>query len=357
MRKTLKEITDIIGGEISGDPHIVITGLAGIEEAAEGDLTFLNNPKFRQFLQKTNAAAIIIKKGTQAIARPTISVEYPSIAFGKLIPLFFPPREIQPKGIHPTAILGKDVNIGKDISIGPYVVIGDNAVLGDRCTVCPHVTIGYESRIGSDTVIYSNASIREKIIIGDRVKIFSGAVIGQDGFGFDTAGRKNYKVPQIGNVIVEDDVEIGANVTIDRARLNKTVIGAGTKIDNHVQIAHNVIIGKNCLISAHVGISGSSKIGNNVIMAGQVGISGHLTVGDNAILGGQAGVTKSVPANTFVSGYPARPHSEARRINAYVKHLPELNKEVKQLKEDIKRLQTKKKKDGKSKNYKKRNRS
>jgi len=355
MKKTLREIADILSGELSGDPNIVITGLAGIEGATEGDLTFLNNIKYLPFLEKSRAAAIIVKKGSQAIAKPTISVEYPSIAFGKLIELFIPQREIQPKGIHPTAILGKDVKFGKDISIGPYVVVGDNVVLGDRCIVCSHVSIGYESRIGNDVVINSNASIREKIVIGDRVKIYSGAVIGQDGFGFDSAGGKNYKVPQIGHVVIEDDVEVGANVTVDRARLNKTVIGAGTKIDNHVQIAHNVIIGKNCLIAAHVGISGSSKIGDNVIIAGQVGISGHLTVGDNAILGGQAGVTKSVPANMFVSGYPARPHTEARRLNVYVKRLPELNKEVKQMKEDIKKLQATQKKDGKSKDDKKRN--
>jgi len=337
MKKTLREIADIVEGELCGDPKLCITGFAAIEEAGDGDLTFVNSVKYLRLLEESGASAVLIPLDLPEVSRPFIRVQNPSISFGKLIVELYPSQEGQVKGIHPTAIIGSNVTCGKDISVGPYVILGNNVRIGDGSVIYPHVYISAACEIGKNTVVYSNVSIREKTTIGNNVIIHSGAVIGKDGFGFDTAGGKHHKIPQVGRVVIEDDVEIGANVCIDRARFSKTVIGKGTKIDNLVQIAHNVIIGKYCLIAAEVGISGSAKIGDNAILAGQVGIAGHLKIGDNAIIGAQSGVTKSVAPNTFVSGYPAQPHRHARKLHAYVQRLPELFAEIKEIKKDITR--------------------
>jgi UDP-3-O-[3-hydroxymyristoyl] glucosamine N-acyltransferase len=245
-----------------------------------------------------------------------------------------------PKGIHPTAVIGKEVILGKDVAVEPYVVIDDHAVIEDSTIIYMGVYVGHHTRIGKDCLIYPHVTIRERVTVGDRVIIHSGSVIGSDGFGFSTVKGAHHKIPQIGTVIIEDDVEIGANVTIDRARFDKTWIKKGTKIDNLVQIAHNVIIGENSVIVSQTGISGSTEIGNNVTLAGQSGIVGHITIGDNAVIAAQSGVTKSVPANTCVSGYPAKPHSKAKRINACLQRLPELFKSIVKLHERIGELET-----------------
>ena len=355
MEKALKEIADLLGAEIIGDPNVVITGIAGIKEAKEGDITFIGNSRYLHFINETKASAVIASQKVKNSPKPIIKTDNPSLAFTKIVSLFYPAKKTYNKGIHPSAILGKDVKLGKDISIGPYVVIEDGVKIGDRCIIYSGVYIGYETTIGQDGVVYSNVSIREKSSIGNRVIIHNGAVIGSDGFGYNSVDGIHYKIPQVGCVVIEDDVEIGANVTIDRARLDKTIIGRGTKIDNLVHIAHNVITGKNCIIVAQVGISGSTIIGNNVTLAGQAGLSGHIRIGDNVIVGGQAGVTKSVPSDTFVSGYPARPHKQARVINAHIQRLPQLNKTVAELKARLDKIESKKKKRyGKSKDNKKR---
>ncbi|MDD5618599.1 MAG: UDP-3-O-(3-hydroxymyristoyl)glucosamine N-acyltransferase [Candidatus Omnitrophica bacterium] len=364
MKKSVREIAELIGAQVIGDPNIVITGIAGIKEAREGDITFLSSPKYSHFVNETKASAVIASQSLKGFSKPIIKADNPSLAFAKVASLFSPQKQILPKGVHPSAILGKDVKIGHDAAIGPYVVIEDGAAIGERCIINSGVFIGYDSVVGKDCLIYSNVSIREKTVIGDRVIIHNGTVIGSDGFGYDTKDGVHNKIPQVGCVIIEDDVEIGANVTIDRARFGKTTIGKGTKIDNLVHIAHNVVTGKNCIIVAQVGISGSTAIGNNVTLAGQAGIAGHLAIGDNVIVGAQAGVTKSIPANTFVSGYPAKPHKEATKINAYVQRLPQLNETVLELKKRLDKIGQAKNKDskknkpnGKSKNNKKRNRS
>jgi UDP-3-O-[3-hydroxymyristoyl] glucosamine N-acyltransferase len=354
MKKSLKEIASLIGAEVIGEPNVVITGTAGIKEAEQGDITFLSNLKYLSFVKQTKASAVIASQAIKGFPKPIIKTDNPSLAFAKVAALFNPPRENLNKGVHPSVILGKDVQLGQDIAIGPYVVIEDGVRIADRCRIYCGVYIGYESKIGSDCTIYSHVSIRERTSIGDRVIIHNGAVIGSDGFGYDTKNGVHHKIPQVGCVVIEDDVEIGANVTIDRARLDKTIIGQGTKIDNLVHIAHNVIIGKNCIIVAQVGISGSTTLGSNVTLAGQAGLAGHITVGDKAIVGAQAGVTKSVPANTFVSGYPAKPHKQATKINAYVQRLPQLNETVTKLKLRLDKIE-KKKPHGKSKDHKKRN--
>ncbi|MFA4989356.1 MAG: UDP-3-O-(3-hydroxymyristoyl)glucosamine N-acyltransferase [Candidatus Omnitrophota bacterium] len=342
MRKTLKEIAQLIQGEVIGDGSSVITGVSGIKEARAGDITFLANAKYAPLLATTAASAVIISRDTEPPAScAVIRTENPSLAFARVISLIVPAEIKHYKGIHPSVVLGKDVKLGKDVGIGPYVVIGDNAQVGDKTVIYPGCFIGQDTKVGNSVLIYSNVSVRERVAIGNNVIIHSGTVIGSDGFGFIEVSGKHHKIPQVGTVEIGDDVEIGANVTIDRARFDKTVIGRGTKIDNLVQIAHNVVIGQDCLIVAQVGISGSTVIGNNVILAGQAGLVGHITVGDNAIVTAQSGVSKSIPAGAMFSGYPARPFQENQRAHAYVHNLPKLFDTVKELKKKIEELKAK----------------
>jgi UDP-3-O-[3-hydroxymyristoyl] glucosamine N-acyltransferase len=341
VKKTLKEIARIIDGEVVGDPDVIITGVSGIKEAKEGDITFLANPKYAPLLEKTHASAVITSRDVTSSSKPLIRTNNPSLAFTKIVSFMLPVEIRHPRGIDPGAVIGKDAKLGKGIALGPYVVVADNVSIGDNTIIYSGSYIGHDSVIGSDAIIYPNVSIRERITIGNRVIIHSGTVIGSDGFGFVSVEGKHLKIPQIGTIEIGDDVEIGANVTIDRARFEKTVIGRGTKIDNLVQIAHNVVIGENSLIVAQVAIAGSTTVGNNVILAGQVGIVGHISIGDNAVVMAQSGVNKSIPADTMVWGYPAKPVEIARKVNACVQNLPRLYKTIAELKKKIAELQAK----------------
>ena len=339
MRMTLKEIAGLVQGEVVGDAGTVITGVSGIKEAKNGDITFLANSKYSALLEKTQASAVIASLEIKSCPKALVRTDNPSLAFAKVVALFSPPQAKHPQGIHQTAVLGKDTRLGKNVSIGAYAVIEDGATIGDNTIIYPGCYIGHNAKIGRDTLIYHSVTIREAVSIGSRVVIHSGSVIGSDGFGFATVQGLHQRIPQIGTVIIEDDVEIGANVTIDRARFEKTVIGRGTKIDNLVQIAHNVIIGENSIIVAQAGISGSTVLGKNVILAGQSGLVGHITLGDNVVVMAQSGVSKSIPANTYVWGYPAKEHTEAKKVNACVQRLPHLYKIVEELKKKIQELE------------------
>ncbi|MFH0918506.1 MAG: UDP-3-O-(3-hydroxymyristoyl)glucosamine N-acyltransferase [Candidatus Omnitrophota bacterium] len=341
MNKTLNEIAKLIDGKVVGNGDTLITGASGIKEATEGDITFLANSKYIPLMDKTRAAAIITSADAQDTTKPIILTQKPSLAFIKIISMFMPDDIGHPSGIDYTAVVGKNVALGKNVTIGAYSVIGDNVAIGDNTIIYAGCYIGHHSKIGAQTLIYPQVSIRERISIGSRVIIHSGAVIGADGFGFITIKGTHHKIPQVGTVEIHDDVEIGANVTIDRARFDKTVIGAGTKIDNQVQIGHNVVIGQNALIVAQVGISGSTTLGNNVTLAGQVGLVGHITIGDNVVVTACSGVAKSVPADTIVSGAPARPYMTNQRINASVQNLPKLIITVRELKKRIEELEAK----------------
>jgi UDP-3-O-[3-hydroxymyristoyl] glucosamine N-acyltransferase len=341
MKKTIREIAAIVEGEIVGDENTVVTGICGIKEAKEGDLTFVANSRYLPLINHTKASAIITSKDVKSASKPIIRTENPSIAFAKMVSLMAPNEVKRPSGIHPTAVIGDRVRLGRNVAVQPYVVIEDNVEIKDNTVLYAGVYIGHHTKIGRDCIIYPYVIIRERVVINNRVIIHGGTVIGSDGFGFSTVKGVHQRIPQIGNVIIEDDVEIGANVTIDRARFDKTLIRKGTKIDNLVQIAHNVIIGENSIIVAQSGISGSTTIGKNVTLAGQSGVIGHISIGDNAVVAAQAGVTKTVPANACVSGYPAKPHSLAKRINACVQNLPDLYKKVKMLEEEIERLKSK----------------
>jgi UDP-3-O-[3-hydroxymyristoyl] glucosamine N-acyltransferase len=341
MRKTLAEIAGMIGGEVVGDGDLVITGLNGMLEAREGELTFLANPKYIPLSKKTQASAIITSRDIRISGKPVIRTDNPSLAFSNLIISMTPAGTHPVKGIHSTAIIAGDADLGQNVAVGPYAVIESKVRVGDNTIIYGGTYIGPETTIGKDCVLYPKVTIREKITVGDRVIIHSGTVIGTDGFGYVQVDGAHKKIPQVGTVVIEDDVEIGANVTIDRSRFDKTIVGRGTKIDNLVQIAHNVVIGEHCIIIAQVGISGSVNIGRGAILAGQVGVTGHLTVGEGAMVAAQSGVTKSIPAGERVMGFPAREHMQVKRSYRYFWKLPEYLKSIKQLEQRIEALERK----------------
>lgn len=329
----LVEIARLVGGELTGDAEILITGIAGIKEAQEGELTFLANAKYLPFLSQSHASAVLVPHDfSEKTPKAVIRTKDPSKAFTQVIAHFNECRTPRETGIHPTAVIGRSAKLGSEFSVGAHAVIEADVALGDRTTIGAGVFIGRASVIGSDVIIYPNVTLRENTHIGDRVIIHSGTVIGADGFGYETVDGKHVKIPQTGCVRIDEDVEIGANVCIDRGRFGKTWIQKGTKIDNLVQIAHNVVIGENSLIVSQAGISGSSTLGKNVIIAGQAGIVGHVTLGDNVIVGAQTGISKSVPENTVMLGSPAKPIGEQKRLFALIARLPELFKEFSELK-------------------------
>jgi len=339
MGRTLKEIAALVGGEISGDPETIVTGVAGLKEAGEGDISFLANRRYAPLLETTRACAVIVPLSVEAGRKPVIRVSDPSLAFARVAEMFHPVVIRHPKGIHKTAVVARTAKIGKGVALGPYVVVEDGAVIGDRTVIYAGSFIGHDTRIGADCIFYANVSVRERVRIGNKVVIQSGSVIGSEGFGYTRVDGAYKLIPQTGTVVIEDEVEIGANVTIDRARFDKTLIGRGTKIDNLVQIAHNVVIGENSVIVAQVGISGSTHIGNHVTIAGQVGLVGHIEVGDGAILAAQSGIMRDVPANTMVFGYPAQPHHQAMKMYAAFERLPDMVKTVNELKRKVEQLE------------------
>jgi UDP-3-O-[3-hydroxymyristoyl] glucosamine N-acyltransferase len=326
----------MVGGALAGDPEQLVTGLAGIREAVPGDVSFVTSPKYQPAVKTTRASVLIVGKDMNvAFGGTLIRVGNPSEAFVRLAAQVAPPPVSYKPGAHPTAIIAPTARLGKDVSIQPHAVIEDGAVIGDRTIIGAGSYIGHESRLGADCLLYARVSLRERTMVGDRVILHCGVVLGADGFGFETVGGKHQKIPQVGHVEVGDDVEIGANTTIDRGRFGRTRVGQGTKIDNLVQIGHNCVIGDHCIICALVGIAGSSIIGNQVTIAGQVGVAGHLTIGDRSIIMAQAGVTKDVPAGAMVLGAPAVPHKEFKRVNAAVQRLPETLAKLHELEQQL----------------------
>jgi UDP-3-O-[3-hydroxymyristoyl] glucosamine N-acyltransferase len=333
---SLDEIARLVDGEVVGDRHLTITGVAGIQEAKKGDITFLANAKYLPFLSKTAASAVITSREIESDGVTLIRTADPSKAFSLVIPHFAPPTPPRAPGVHASAVVSPKALVGKNIYIGPCVVIEEGASVGDGSVLEAGVYIGREASVGRECSLYPNVVLREYCSIGDRVIIHPGAVIGGDGFGFETTGDGHVKIPHTGTVVIEDDVEIGANACVDRGRFDKTWIKKGTKIDNLVQIAHNVVIGENSLVISQAGISGSTRLGKNVVLAGQCGIVGHIELGDGVVVGARAGVTKSVPAGTVVLGQPAKPIAEQKRLFALIARLPELFKEFAELKKKIK---------------------
>jgi len=332
----LSYLADKLGAALEGSGEIEITGVAGLDDASQGHITFAGESKFSQ-LEQTRASAAIVPLDAPKMRLPLLRVKNAKLAFARAIELFMvKPRK--PTGIHERAIIGQNAVVGADPSIHPYAVIADEVRIGDRAIIYPGVWIGKGTTIGDDAVIYSNVNIRENVHIGHRVIIHAGATIGSDGFGYATEDGRHHKIPQVGGVIIGDDVEIGANTTIDRATLGNTVIKRGTKIDNLVQVAHNVTVGEHCILVAQVGIAGSCTLGKYVVLAGQAGLADHVTIGDGAVVTAQSGVLDDVQPGQVMGGTFAMPLREWLKTQALIKKLPDLKKEVAALKSQVQEL-------------------
>ena len=346
MTTTVGELIRSLGGELlAGSPGTPVSGVASLAEADAGDLAFFGHPKYLTALRRSRASVVLVPRefpvGTPRLTCALIAVENPSGAFAEVVARFASPPVAVVPGIAPTALVGRGVRLGSDVSVGPYAVIEDDVELGDRVVVGAHAFIGEGTVIGDDSRLYPHVTVRERCRLGRRIILHPGVVIGGDGFGFETRDGRHHKVPQTGIVQIDDDVEIGANSTVDRARFGRTHIGEGTKIDNLVQVGHNVVIGPHCILCSQAGISGSTRLGKNVTLAGQAGLVGHIEMGDGATAGAQAGVSKSVPANAVVFGYPAEPLEEFKQTLARVRRLPKLLERVKRLEAELAALKEK----------------
>ncbi|MGE0157735.1 MAG: UDP-3-O-(3-hydroxymyristoyl)glucosamine N-acyltransferase [Geobacter sp.] len=336
--KTLQQLADYLGGTVRGDAALAVNGLAPLETAGPDKVTFLANPKYAAKVAETKAGAVLMAPGGEAYGRNVIELANPYLGFAKLLTLFYTAAH-PPLGVMPEAVIGTNVTLGEGISIYPGAVVGNNVTIGDRVVIHPGAVIYDGVTIGDDSVIHANAVVRERCRLGKRCKLQPGAVIGSDGFGYAPDGPSYYPIPQIGIVVLEDDVEIGANSTVDRAALEVTLIKRGTKLDNLVQVAHNCQIGEDCMIVSQVGIAGSSKIGNHVTLAGQVGVVGHVSIGDNVIVGAQAGVPSALAPNAYYSGSPAMPHKDWLRVMGVLPRLPDMRKKVSELEKKIAALE------------------
>ena len=326
----LGELAERLGCELRGDPALEIAAIRGIEEAGPGDLTFLANPKYAAQLASTRASAAIVAKSSAELPIATLRADNPYLCFAHALGIFHRPLR-PPAGVHPTAVVAASARIADPTSIGAYAVIGDDVEIGQGAVIHPHVTIYPAVRIGCDFVAHAGVVVREEVQIGNRVVLHPGVVIGADGFGFAPGPAGAVKIPQTGTVVIEDDVEIGANSTVDRATLGATVIRRGAKLDNLVMIAHNCEVGAGSFLAAQVGIAGSTKLGRGVQMGGQAGAAGHLTIGDGTQVAAQSGVPSSVPAGRVVGGYPATEATIWRRTSAALLRLPELLRRVRRL--------------------------
>jgi UDP-3-O-[3-hydroxymyristoyl] glucosamine N-acyltransferase len=335
MELKLRDLAERLGGRLQGDGEVLIRGVAGIKEAGPGQITFLADRKFEEWLERTGAAAVILAEDQPFDRLPGIRVPDPRAAFGITLSVFGNGRRLVPAGVHASAQIGAGTQLGRDVAIGPSVVIGERCRIGDRTTILPGVVIGDDVAIGGDCLFYPHVVVREETEIADRVILHAGAVIGDDGFGFLTREGRHVKVPQVGRVVIESDVEIGANSCVDRATIGVTRIRRGTRIDNLVQIAHNVEIGQDGILCAQVGVAGSTLLGDRVTLAGQVGVNGHIEIGADSLVGAQSGVTKSIPPRSRVSGYPATPHALAQRMYAALRHLPDLVHQVRRLRQRV----------------------
>ncbi len=330
----LSEIAEQLGGELVGDRDPLIEGVAGIEEAEPGDLTFVAQPRLLKALAHSRASGVIIGPGMETDL-PAIRVENPYLAFcGFLEHFLADPDRVFPPGIHPTAVVDPEAEVTAAASVGPYSVIGPGTVLGAGTRIGAHVSLGPDVTVGKDCLIYSRVTVREGTVMGDRVIVHSGCTLGSDGFGYITTSSGLRKVPQVGIVVLEDDVEIGAGSCVDRATMGKTLIGAGTKVDNQVQVGHNVRIGRSCAISAQCGISGSCVLEDQVTLGGQVGVADHLRIGRGALVAGKSGLIRDVPAGASMFGYPALEFREGFRLVGALRKLPELLRRVTRLEQD-----------------------
>jgi UDP-3-O-[3-hydroxymyristoyl] glucosamine N-acyltransferase len=339
--QTVEELARFLDCRFEGDGNTEIVGVSSLEKAKKGDLVFCANPKYRDLLEKTAASAAIVPIEEKFDRIPTIHSEQPYVSFIKALEMFYTPYRPEP-GIHPQALVSPSAKIGRDVVIGAFVFVDENVEIGDGSVLFPLVSVYPRVKIGHQVVCHSFVSIREDCRIGNRVILHNGVVIGADGFGFQKAEDGSHiKIPQMGVVCIEDDVEIGANTTVDRAALGETIIKKGTKIDNLVQVAHSVEIGEDSILAAQTGIAGSSKVGKNFIAGGQVGIPDHITIGDDVIIAAKSGITKNLSPGSFVSGSPHLDIRVWRKAWAAIPQLYDLIREFRKLKKRIEELENK----------------
>lgn len=336
MVKSLGELAALVDGHLEGE-DISVQGIVGLPYAKSGYLTFLDNKKNLPLAEQSEASACIIPLDCDRLTKPVIRVKNPRLAFAKILGLFHKGIRKEP-AIHPSAIVGNRVHFGSGVYVAPYVVIEDDAVIGNNVQIHPFVFIDSGVTIADEAVIHPHVSLMKGTVIGKRVIVHSGTVLGTDGFGYVKDGSVNVKIPQVGRVIIEDDVEIGANVTIDRATTEATIIKRGTKMDNLIQVGHNTVIGEDCIVVSQSGLAGSITVGDRVTIAAQAGLKDHIVIGSDSILAGRAGVTKNVPAGSLVSGYPARDHRFELKIEAAIQKLPEMVKRFAELEKKITEL-------------------
>lgn len=340
----LREVAAMLNAEIEGSGDVDIQRVAKIEEARDGDISFVANPKYHKYIKTTHASAVIVATDLQIGVSRTLTllrVKDPYVSFLKVLRHFNPPVDPLPPGIHPTAVIANSATLGANVRVGAHVVIGERASVGGNSMISHNVVLGDDVKVGENTLLYPNVAVYNSCRIGSRVIIHSGTAIGSDGFGFAPKPDGTYeKIPQFGIVVIEDDVEIGANCTVDRATLGETRIKRGVKLDNLIQVAHNVVIGENTVSAAQAGISGSTKIGKNCMLGGQVGLTGHLEIADGTKIGAQSGVHRSIEKpNTTIFGSPAYPQREAFRIQGSITQLPDLRDTVRELQKRVEQLE------------------
>jgi UDP-3-O-[3-hydroxymyristoyl] glucosamine N-acyltransferase len=337
----LRELATLIGGDVIGDPEVEITGVAGIADAQTGDITYIHDKKFLRDTSAIHASAVIVKEAAEGLSASMLIVKNPQYTYAKALEVFYE-KPSEHTGVSDRAFIGDNVILGDKVSVHHFACICDHAVIGAGATISSGVYIEDGVTIGDNTLIYPNVTLRGNTKIGNNVTIHSGAVIGSDGFGYVMEQGMHYKIPQVGGVIIEDNVEIGSNVTIDRGTTGNTFIGSGTKIDNLVQVGHNVTIGSNSIIISQVGISGSVDIGDSVILAGQVGVRDHITIGNRAIVGAQSGIGGNIPEGQVYSGSPAIPHKSWLRAQSIYSKLPEYAKRIQELERKLEDITGKK---------------
>jgi UDP-3-O-[3-hydroxymyristoyl] glucosamine N-acyltransferase len=339
MAIRVDEIAAHLSGEVVGDGSTEVTGFSPADRSKAGDLTFAENERYLQRAEGSAATAVIVEAASRTPSQKVlIRVANVRVAYAKVLPLFYPGREFLP-GIHPSAVIAASAQVDPAAHVGPGCVIGDHATVGAGCVLEALDFVGENCRLGEQVRLFPNVTLYDKTEVGNRVRIHAGCVVGSDGFGYVEENGSHIKVPQLGNVVIREDVELGANVSVDRGALGPTVIGAGTKVDNLVQIAHNVTIGSNCMVVAQAGIAGSTKMGDEVVLGGQSGVSGHLRLGNRVSVSAQSGVMRNLRDGERVLGFPAVPDRQAKRQIIAVQHLPEMTRKFQELEKRVAELE------------------